>query len=144
MIINALQNKRLPVYGDGMNIRDWIYVIDHNKAVELVFEKGKIGEVYNIGASNEIPNLKIVELILKNLDKGHELIEFIKDRPGHDRRYAINSSKIKSELGWKPEFDFESAIQNTIDWYLKNKNWWKKIITGEYQQYYSQQYLNKN
>jgi dTDP-glucose 4,6-dehydratase len=144
MIINALQNKRLPIYGDGMNIRDWIYVIDHNKAVELVFEKGKIGEVYNIGASNEIPNLKIVELILKNLDKGHELIEFVKDRPGHDRRYAINSSKIKSELGWKPEFDFESAIQNTIDWYLKNKNWWKKIITGEYQQYYSQQYLNKN
>jgi dTDP-glucose 4,6-dehydratase len=144
MIINALQNKRLPIYGDGMNIRDWIYVIDHNKAVELVFEKGKIGEVYNIGASNEIPNLKIVELILKNLDKGNELIEFVKDRPGHDRRYAINSSKIKSELGWKPEFDFESAIQNTIDWYLKNKNWWKKIITGEYQQYYSQQYLNKN
>jgi dTDP-glucose 4,6-dehydratase len=144
MIINALQNKRLPIYGDGMNIRDWIYVIDHNKAVELVFEKGKIGEVYNVGASNEIPNLKIVELILKNLDKGNELIEFVKDRPGHDRRYAINSSKIKSELGWKPEFDFESAIQNTIDWYLKNKNWWKKIITGEYQQYYSQQYLNKN
>ena len=144
MIINTLQNKKLPVYGDGMNVRDWIYVIDHNKAVELVFEQGKPGEVYNIGASNEIPNLEIVKLILKNLGKDKSLIEFVKDRPGHDRRYAIDSSKIQNELGWKPDFNFDSAIKHTIDWYLKNKNWWNKIITGEYQQYYAQQYLNKN
>ena len=144
MIINTLQNKKLPVYGDGMNVRDWIYVIDHNKAVELVFEQGKPGEVYNIGASNEIPNLEIVKLILENLGKDESLIEFVKDRPGHDRRYAIDSSKIQNELGWKPDFNFDSAIKHTIDWYLKNKNWWNKIITGEYQQYYAQQYLNKN
>ena len=143
MILNALQNKKLPVYGDGMNVRDWIYVIDHNKAVELVFEKGKIGEVYNIGASNEMPNLEIIKLILQNLKKGEELIQFVKDRPGHDRRYAIDSSKIQSELGWKPEFNFDSAIQHTIDWYLKNKNWWERIISGEYQKYYNLQYSNR-
>jgi dTDP-glucose 4,6-dehydratase len=142
MIINALQNKKLPVYGDGMNIRDWIYVIDHNKAVEAVFEKGKIGEVYNIGASNEIPNLEIVKLILKNLKKGEELIQFVKDRPGHDRRYAIDSSKIQNDLGWKPQFNFESAIDHTIHWYLNNKSWWDRIITGEYQDYYLKQYLS--
>ena len=144
MILNALQNKKLPVYGDGMNVRDWIYVIDHNKAVELVFEKGKLGEVYNIGASNEMPNLEIIKLILQNLNKGEELIQYVKDRPGHDRRYAIDSTKIQSQLGWKPEFQFDSAIQKTIDWYLKNKNWWENIISGEYQQYYQQQYLSKN
>jgi dTDP-glucose 4,6-dehydratase len=143
MIINTLQNKKLPVYGDGLNIRDWIYVIDHNKAVELVFEKGKLGEVYNVGASNEIPNLEIVKLILENLGKGNNLIEFVKDRPGHDRRYAIDSTKIKMQLGWEPEFKFDSAIHHTIEWYLNNKNWWERIITGEYQKYYSQQYLSK-
>jgi dTDP-glucose 4,6-dehydratase len=141
IIINALQNKKLPVYGDGMNIRDWIYVIDHNKAVELAFEKGKSGEVYNVGASNEIPNLEIVELILQNLGKSNDLIEFVKDRPGHDKRYAIDSSKIQNELGWQPQYKFESAIKHTIDWYLNNKSWWGKIISGEYQQYYLQQYL---
>lgn len=140
MIINTLQNKKLPVYGDGMNVRDWIYVIDHNKAVELVFEKGKIGEVYNIGASNEIPNIEIVKLILKTLGKDEELIQYVKDRPGHDRRYAIDSSKIQNELGWKPEFEFNSAIQKTIEWYLSNKKWWQRIISGEYQQYYELQY----
>lgn len=143
IIINALQNKKLPVYGDGMNVRDWIYVVDHNKAVEVVFENGTPGEVYNVGASNEIPNLVIIKLILKNLKKGEELIEFVKDRLGHDRRYAIDSTKIKNELGWKPNYEFDSAIQKTIEWYLNNKNWWEKIIMGTYQQYYSQQYLNK-
>lgn len=143
MILNALQDKKLPVYGDGMNVRDWIYVIDHNKAVELVFENGKVGEVYNIGASNEMPNLEIIKLILKNLNKTEELIQFVKDRPGHDRRYAIDSSKIQNELGWKPEFDFDSAIQHTIDWYLKNKNWWERIISGEYQSYYKKQYTDR-
>lgn len=143
MILNAIQNKKLPVYGDGMNIRDWIYVIDHNKAVELVFEKGKIGEVYNIGASNELPNIEIVKVILKNLNKSEELIQFVKDRPGHDKRYAIDSGKIQNELKWKPEFNFESAIVNTIEWYLKNKKWWGRIISGEYQSYYNKQYSDR-
>ena len=147
MIINALNNKKLPVYGDGLNVRDWIYVIDHNKAVELVLENGKVGEVYNVGAGREMKNIEIVKLILKKLGKGEELIEFVKDRPGHDRRYAIDSSKIQNELGWKPEFNFENAISHTIDWYLQNKNWWQRIISGEYQNYYNEQYahrLNKN
>jgi dTDP-glucose 4,6-dehydratase len=140
MIINALNNKKLPVYGDGMNVRDWIYVIDHNKAIDIVFKKGRAGEVYNIGASNEMPNIEIVKLILKHLKKSEDLIEFVKDRPGHDRRYAIDSTKIKMELEWKPEFTFESAIQDTIDWYIKNRNWWERIISGEYQNYYNLQY----
>ena len=133
MIINVLNNKKLPVYGDGLNVRDWIYVIDHNKAAELVFEKGKIGEVYNIGASREMKNIEIIKLILKKLGKGEELIEYVKDRPGHDRRYAIDSSMIQKELGWKPTFEFEEAITATIDWYLQNKKWWERIISGEYQ-----------
>jgi len=143
IIINALGNKKLPVYGDGLNVRDWIYVIDHNKAAELVFEKGKSGEVYNIGASREMKNIEIVKLILKKLGKGEELIEYVKDRPGHDRRYAIDSSKIQNELGWKPSFEFEQAISDTIDWYLNNKSWWERIISGEYQKYYELQYKNR-
>ncbi len=142
MIINALGNKKLPVYGDGLNVRDWIYVIDHNKAAELVFEKGKPGEVYNVGASREMKNIEIVKLILKKLGKGEELIEYVKDRPGHDRRYAIDSSKIQNDLGWKPSVEFEQAISDTIDWYLKNKSWWERIISGEYQKYYELQYKN--
>ena len=144
MILNALQNKKLPVYGDGLNVRDWIYVIDHNKAVELVFEKGRLGEVYNIGASNEMPNLEIIKLILLNLKKGQDLIQFVNDRPGHDRRYAIDSTKIQTQLGWKPEFQFDSAIQQTIEWYLNNKYWWERIISGEYQNYYNLQYTNRS
>lgn len=143
MIINALNNKKLPVYGDGLNVRDWIYVIDHNKAIETVFEKGKVGEVYNIGASREMKNIDIVKLILKKLNRGEELIEYVKDRPGHDRRYAIDSTKIQNELGWKPAFEFEDAIVSTIDWYLSNKNWWERIISGEYRQYYSLLYHNR-
>ncbi len=141
IIINSINNKKLPVYGDGLYVRDWIYVIDHNKAVELVFEKGKIGEVYNVGASNEMPNINIIKLILSHLKKGEELIQYVKDRPGHDRRYAIDSSKIQSKLGWAPSFTFEHAIAETIDWYLKNEKWWKRIISGEYQKYYEIQYL---
>jgi len=142
MIINSFNNKKLPVYGDGLNVRDWIFVIDHNKAVNLVLEKGIPGEVYNIGASNEMPNIEIVKLILRHLKKPEDLIQYVKDRPGHDRRYAIDSSKIKKELNWKPEFTFEEAIVQTIDWYVKNKNWWERIITGEYQQYFQTQYKN--
>jgi len=140
MIINTLNDKKLPVYGDGLNVRDWIYVIDHNKAIDLVLEKGRIGEVYNIGASNEMPNIQIVKLILQHLNKSEELIQYVKDRPGHDRRYAIDSSKIKNELGWQPEFLFEEAIGKTIDWYLKNKSWWESIISGDYVKYYNKQY----
>lgn len=140
MIINTLKDKKLPVYGDGMYVRDWIYVIDHNKAVEVVFEKGKAGEVYNVGASNEKPNIEIVNLILKELNKDESLIEYVKDRPGHDRRYAIDSSKISKELNWNPEFEFEEAISHTIKWYLENKNWWNRIISGEYKKYYQLQY----
>ncbi|HSP88675.1 MAG TPA: GDP-mannose 4,6-dehydratase, partial [Ignavibacteriaceae bacterium] len=140
MIINCLNDKELPVYGDGMNVRDWIYVIDHNRAVETVFENGKLGEVYNIGAENEMPNIKIIELILQHLNKPKNLIKFVKDRPGHDRRYAIDAAKIKTDLNWKPEFSFEEAIKDTIDWYLSNKNWWNRIISGDYQKYYEKQY----
>ena len=140
MIINALNNKKLPVYGDGLNVRDWIYVIDHNKAVELVLEKGQLGEVYNIGANTEKPNIQIVKLILSQLGKSEELIEYVKDRLGHDRRYAINSKKIKKNLGWQPEYSFEDAIKNTIDWYIGNEKWWKEIISGEYINYYKLQY----
>ena len=141
--LNALSNKKLPVYGDGLNVRDWIYVIDHNKAADLVFEKGNPGEVYNIGASREMTNIEIIRLILKKLGKGEDLIEYVKDRPGHDRRYAIDSSKIQNSLGWKPTFEFEQAINDTIDWYLQNKNWWERIISGEYQKYYELQYKNR-
>ena len=143
MIINSLNNKKLPVYGDGLNVRDWIYVVDHNKAVELVFDKGKVGEVYNVGANTEKPNIEIVKLLLKHTGKTLDLIEYVKDRPGHDRRYAINSTKIKRELNWEAENTFENAIQDTINWYIKNEKWWKEIISGEYQNYYKLQYSSR-
>ncbi len=143
MIINALHDKELPVYGDGLNVRDWIYVIDHKRAVENVLENGKPGEVYNIGASREMKNIEIVKLILKILGKPESLIKFVKDRPGHDRRYAIDSSKIQKELGWKPAFEFEDAILQTVEWYKKNRSWWERIISGEYQKYYEEQYSNR-
>lgn len=143
MTLNALSGKKLPVYGDGLNVRDWIYVIDHNEAVELVFEKGREGEVYNIGASQEMTNIEIVKLILNALGKTEDLIEYVKDRPGRDRRYAIDSSKIQNELGWQPKFKFEEAIQKTITWYLENKNWWERILSGEYQKYYNNLYGNR-
>ena len=140
MIINALHNKQLPVYGDGLNVRDWIYVLDHNKAVEKVLEKGQIGGVYNIGANREMKNIDIVKLILNSLGKSEDLIQYVKDRPGHDRRYAIDSSKIENELDWKPEHNFEDAIYDTIEWYKNNEDWWKRILSGEYQEYYKLQY----
>ncbi len=144
MILNSLNNKKLPVYGDGLNVRDWIYVIDHNKAVELVLEKGKSGEVYNIGANTEKPNIEIVKLIINQVGKSVELIEYVKDRLGHDRRYAINSSKIKKELGWQPEYSFEDAIKSTVNWFVQNEKWWKEIISGEYQNYYELQYSSRS
>lgn len=144
MIINSLNDKKLPVYGDGMNVRDWIYVIDHNKAVECVFDKGNVGEVYNVGANTEKPNIEIVKLLLKHTGKTEDLIEYVKDRPGHDRRYAINSTKIQKELGWEVKHSFESAIQDTIKWYIDNQKWWKEIISGDYQNYYKLQYSSKS
>lgn len=140
MIINALNNKPLPVYGDGMNVRDWIYVEDHCEAILKVFEKGRIGEVYNIGAENEKPNIEIVKLILKELGKDESLITYVKDRPGHDRRYAIDATKIRTELGWKPLHTFETAIKETINWYIQNQTWWKEIISGDYLNYYKKWY----
>jgi dTDP-glucose 4,6-dehydratase len=144
MILNSLKNKKLPVYGDGLNVRDWIYVIDHNKAVELVLEKGKNGEVYNIGANTEKPNIEIVKLILDQVKKSEDLIEYVKDRPGHDRRYAINSTKIKKELGWQVQHSFEDAIKSTVKWFIENEKWWKEIISGEYQNYYKLQYSSRS
>jgi len=140
MIINALNGKKLPVYGDGLNIRDWIHVTDHNRAVEIVLERGISGQIYNIGAGCEMKNIEIIKLILSILGKSENLIEFIADRPGHDRRYAIDSTKIETELGWKPEFDFNQAIRKTVEWYLENRNWWEHIISGQYRSYYELQY----
>jgi len=140
MIINTLHDKKLPVYGDGKNVRDWIYVLDHCRAIESVFENGENGEIYNVGASTEMENIEIVKLILNYLKKSESLIEYVDDRLGHDRRYAIDSSKIKNTLGWSPVFSFQDAIIKTIDWYISNKDWWKRIITGEYMKYYQKQY----
>lgn len=136
MISNARSDKPLPVYGDGLNIRDWIYVEDHCSAILDVFEKGKAGEVYNIGANNEWPNLEIVKKILESLKKPETLINFVKDRPGHDRRYALDSSKVQKELGWKPKMTFEMGLQKTISWYVENEKWLKNLQTGAYQKYY--------
>lgn len=147
MIHNALNHKELPVYGDGKQIRDWLYVEDHCKAIDLVFEKGKSGEVYNIGGHNEKENIEIVKLIItylqeKTKDKeiNEGLIKHVKDRLGHDRRYAIDPTKIKNELGWEPETRFEDGIKKTIDWYLDNQEWMKKVITGEYMEFYRRNY----
>ncbi|MFH1905602.1 MAG: dTDP-glucose 4,6-dehydratase [bacterium] len=128
IIINALQSKALPIYGDGTNVRDWIHAIDHSKAIDLVVQRGEIGETYNIGANNERTNINIAKFVLKRLGKPETLIKFVKDRPGHDRRYAINADKIKSQLGWKPVYNFEEGLKQTISWYIENKNWWKSII----------------
>lgn len=143
MIMNAMNDKNLPVYGDGMNVRDWIYVDDHCDAILEVFEKGTIGEVYNIGAENEMPNIEIVNTILKKLDKPESLIKFVTDRPGHDLRYAMDNTKINSELGWSPKYDFESGLDKTIDWYLNNLDWVEKIASGEYKNYYKENYSNR-
>ncbi len=140
MIINSLNNKKLPVYGDGLNVRDWIYVTDHNKAVELVLEKGTAGEIYNIGANSEKKNIDIVKLILNEVRKSEQLIEFVNDRPGHDRRYAINSGKIRNSLGWKPEHSFENGISDTVKWYVDHEKWCSEIVSGDYKKYYELQY----
>ncbi len=143
MISNAIENKELPVYGDGKNIRDWLHVYDHCTGIDLVLHKGKAGEVYNIGGHNERANIDIVKLILNELDKPESLIKFVSDRLGHDRRYAIDSSKIRRDLGWRPKYTFEEGIIETIHWYLDNQDWISKVKSGQYQEYYNKIYKDR-
>lgn len=143
MISNAIENKELPVYGDGKNIRDWLHVYDHCTGIDLVLHKGKAGEVYNIGGHNERANIDIVKLILNELDKPESLIKFVSDRLGHDRRYAIDSSKIRRDLGWRPKYTFEDGIIETIHWYLDNQDWISKVKSGQYQEYYNKIYKDR-
>lgn len=143
MIANALNNKALPVYGKGENVRDWLYVEDHCVAIDMIIHNGKVGEVYNIGGHNERTNLEVVKTILKELDKPESLINYVTDRPGHDMRYAIDPTKIKKELGWEPKTLFDEGIKKTVRWYLDNKSWWINIISGEYLNYYEKMYDNR-
>ena len=140
IIINALNNKPLPIYGTGENVRDWLYVEDHCSAIDLIVRSGRVGEVYNIGGHNEKTNLQVVQAILKELGKGEESICYVADRLGHDRRYAIDPTKIKNELGWEPKTGFDEGIKKTIVWYITHKPWWQRIINGEYQTYYKNMY----
>lgn len=143
MIVNALNSKPLPVYGKGDNIRDWLYVEDHCKAIDLIIHKGRTGEIYNIGGHNEMKNIDIVKLICSELKKPESLITHVPDRKGHDIRYAIDATKIYNELGWLPETNFKDGIRKTIKWYLQNRDWWEEIISGEYQDYYARMYENR-
>jgi dTDP-glucose 4,6-dehydratase len=141
-ITNLIEGKKVPVYGDGLNVRDWLHVEDHCRAIDMILQKGKVGETYCIGSQidHEYSNLEAIRLILKIMGKGEEMIEFVKDRPGHDRRYAIDWTKIRTELGWEPKHSFEEWMKKTVTWYQENQEWWKKIKSGEYQTYYKEQY----
>jgi dTDP-glucose 4,6-dehydratase len=143
MINNAINDKELPVYGDGLYVRDWLYVYDHCTAIWLVLQKAPPGEIYNIGGCNEKANLEVVNLILARLDKPQSLIKHVTDRPGHDRRYAIDASKIINQLDWRPSVNFEEGINKTIDWYLSNSDWLTNVVSGDYQKYYESMYLNR-
>jgi dTDP-glucose 4,6-dehydratase len=143
MIQNALQDKPLPVYGDGLNVRDWLYVEDHCCAIDLVLHKGRSGEVYNVGGRNERNNMQVVRTILEELGKPESLISYVKDRLGHDRRYAIDADKIRNKLGWQPKFNYEDGIKETIRWYLSNAEWMEQVTSGSYQQYYDTQYKDR-
>lgn len=140
MISRALNDEKLPVYGNGENVRDWLHVYDHCAAIDLILHKGRVGEVYNVGGHNERTNLEVVRTILKALGKSEDLITYVTDRPGHDLRYAIDPQKLENELGWKPTYNFDTGIAQTIQWYLDNKQWWENIISGEYQNYFEKQY----
>jgi len=140
IIANTLNDKKLPVYGQGENVRDWLYVEDHCIAIDMIIHNGKVGEIYNIGGHNERTNLEVVKTIIKELNKSEELIHYVTDRPGHDMRYAIDPTKIKNELGWEPTTTFDVGIKKTIQWYVDNKSWWENIINGEYQNYYNKMY----
>ncbi len=143
MISNALEGKSLPVYGDGKQIRDWLHVRDHCSAILTALRKGKDGEVYNIGGNAEMENIRVVELILEALDKPKSLIEYVTDRPGHDRRYAIDPTKTREELGWSPSYTFEGGIEETIRWYLEHRDWWERVKAGEYRNYYERMYADR-
>ncbi len=143
MISRALADESLPVYGKGENVRDWLHVSDHCAAIDLIIRKGRVGEVYNIGGHNERTNLEVVKTILKALDKPESLIQYVTDRPGHDRRYAIDPTKIETELGWEPRYTFDTGIAMTIQWYLDNQDWWKHILSGEYSNYFENMYGNR-
>ncbi len=143
MIANALEGKPLPVYGDGLNVRDWLYVEDHCAAIDLILEKGRVGQVYNIGGHNEKHNIDIVKAVLHILDKPESLITHVTDRKGHDRRYAIDPTFIHDQLGWLPQTKFEDGIARTVRWYLDNRPWWEKIVSGEYRDYYERMYANR-
>lgn len=143
VITRALHNHSIPVYGKGENIRDWLYVFDHCTAIDLIIHKGKAGQIYNIGSRNERTNLQVVKEILRLLGKPENLIEFVKDRPGHDLRYAIDPQKIESELGWTPKYSFGIGLKNTVDWFLSHESWWTDVINGEYKHYYERFYGNK-
>ncbi|MCJ7693275.1 MAG: dTDP-glucose 4,6-dehydratase [Sedimentisphaerales bacterium] len=143
MINNALNDKELPVYGDGLYVRDWLYVYDHCTAIWKILTEGRVGEVYNIGGCNEKANLEVIKLVLKRLGKADSLIKHVKDRLGHDRRYAIDAGKIIKELGWKPSVSFEQGIEKTIDWYLENTKWLENVVSGDYQKYYDSMYSNR-
>lgn len=143
MVSNALHDQPLPVYGDGLNVRDWLHVYDHCQAIDLVMHQGKPGDVYNVGGHNEKTNIEIVRLILAHLGKQETLIKYVQDRLGHDRRYAIDATKLISELGWQPKYTFETGIKETIDWYCQNRSWWEKIKSGEYQHYYEKMYQHR-
>jgi dTDP-glucose 4,6-dehydratase len=143
LVTNALGDLELPIYGDGLNVRDWIHVEDHCEAIAMVLEKGEAGNVYNVGSDNERTNIEIVKLILDILAKPHSLIRYVKDRPGHDRRYAIDNSKIRSSLGFQPRKDFKKGMEETVRWYIENRTWWQRIRTGEYMEYYDTMYKNR-
>ncbi len=143
MLINALEGKTLPVYGEGLNVRDWLYVEDHCKAIDLILHKGRIGEVYNVGGHNEKANIEVVKAIIHALGKDESLIRYVKDRPGHDMRYAIDPTKIQNELGWYPETSFNDGLRLTINWYLANTDWWQNIVNGEYMNYYEKMYADR-
>ena len=142
-ITNLIENKKVPVYGDGKNIRDWLYVEDHCEAIDVIIKKGKIGETYCVGGEEEKTNMTITNTILKKMGEGEDKIEYVKDRPGHDLRYAIDITKIKEELGWTPKVSFCEGVDRTIIWYKKNQDWWKNIKSGEYKDYYKDQYENR-
>lgn len=140
IISRALEDKKLPIYGKGENVRDWLHVSDHCEAIDLILHKGTVGEVYNIGGHNERTNLEVVKTILNELGKPESLIEFVTDRLGHDQRYAIDPAKIERELGWKPKYTFDTGIRQTIQWYLDNRTWWENIISGDYTKYFEKMY----
>ncbi len=143
MITRALDDQSLPVYGTGDNVRDWLHVYDHCTAIDLIIRKGKIGEVYNVGGHNERTNLEVVKTVLDALDKPHSLISYVEDRKGHDRRYAIDPTKLEGELGWVPKYNFDTGLKETVQWYLDNKDWWANILNGDYQDYYNKMYSKK-